>query len=149
AIPSTATLDNFVAFNPHLELPYTLQWNVALEQALGKHQTVSASYVGASGRRLLQSSAVFLPPSNPNIQNGSFIDNSARSDYDALQIQFQRRLSHGLQALASYTWAHSTDSGSAGSGQLLSNAGTLGTSSNHGPSDFDIRHAFSIGLTYD
>ena len=149
AISLTPTLANIVAVNPHLELPYTLQWNVALEQALGKQQTVSASYVGASGRRLLQSTSVSFPPSNPAIQNGVFFDNLAVSNYQALQLQFQRRLSHGLQALASYTWAHSIDTGSAGSGELLSNAGTLGIGSNRGPSDFDIRHALTLGITYD
>ncbi len=68
----------------------------------------------------------------------------------ALQLQFQRRLSHGLQVLASYSWAHSIDDGSAGSPSLLSNAGTAGiANATRGPSDFDIRHTFSAGLTYD
>jgi hypothetical protein len=60
-------------------------------------------------------------------------------------------MSHGLQALGSYTWAHSIDTGSAGSPQLTSNAGVAGSSAkaNRGPSDFDIRHTFSAGLTYD
>ena len=39
------------AFDPHLHLPYTLQWNAALEQALGKQQTISASYIGSAGRQ--------------------------------------------------------------------------------------------------
>ena len=43
------------------------------------------------------------------------VTNTATSDYDALQLQFQRRLSGGLQALASYTWSHLIDSASAGS----------------------------------
>jgi len=76
------------------------------------------------------------------------VGNTATSDYSALQIQFQRRLSHGLQVLASHTWAHSSDDGS---------VGTFGTgatfvpirNSNRGPSDFDIRNTFSAGLTYD
>lgn len=77
--------------------------------------------------------------------------NHAISDYDALQLQFQRRLSHGLQALASYSWSHSIDTASAGSWGVRSNAfvplATAG--SNKGPSDFDIRNAFSSGITYD
>lgn len=35
------------------ELPYTLQWNVALQQAIGQSQSFTLSYVGAAGRRLL------------------------------------------------------------------------------------------------
>jgi len=97
------------AFNPNLKLPYTLEWNVSLEQELGRQQTISASYVGASGRRLLETAVVSSPSSNPNVGFADFVDNRASSRYDALQIQFQRRLSHGLQVLASYSWAHSID----------------------------------------
>ena len=153
-IPSTGSISALYVFNPNLKLPYTLEWNVAVEQSLGKQQTVSASYIGAAGRRLLQTTAVAAaPPTNPNVGtvNGArFIDNTASSDYDALQIQFQRRLSHGVQALVSYSWAHSIDTGSAGSTFYGSNAGSGATSNaNRGPSDFDVRRTFSAGLTYN
>ncbi len=148
-IPSVATLANVAAPNPDLNLPYTLQWNVALEEALGGQQALTLSYVGAAGRRLLQTTFLQSPPSNPNITIGQLVDNSATSDYDGLQVQFQRRLSHGLQALASYSWAHSIDTGSASSTQLLSNRNIPGNNTNRGPSDFDIRHAFSFAATYD
>jgi hypothetical protein len=150
-IPSTASLTELASFNPNLKLPYTLEWNLALEQSLGRQQTISATYVGAVGRRLLQTAQAFLPPSNPDIIEAFFTDNTATSDYNALQIQFQRRLSQGLQALASYSWAHSIDDGSASSVALLSNAGAPSSlaGSNRGPSDFDIRNALSAGLTYD
>jgi hypothetical protein len=144
-----ATLSDIEMFNPNLKLPYTLEWNVALEQALGKDQTVSASYVGASGKRLIQTTGVDGPPTNPSVF-GFFVDNTAISDYNALQLQFNRRLSHGLQALASYTWSHSIDTGSAGSPDIGSNLGVPGSYlANRGPSDFDIRNAFSAGVTYD
>lgn len=149
-IPTTPTLSQLFEFNPDLKLPYTVEWNVALEQALGGQQSISASYIGSAGRRLLQTTFLEFPPSNPNIQGATLVDNTATSDYESLQIQFHRRLSNGLQALASYVWAHSIDTASAGSAQLSSNAG-LGSNSqsNRGPSDFDIRHSFSTGLTYD
>lgn len=151
AAPAPITLagsGQLSAFDPHLQLPYTLQWNVALEQALGREQTIQASYVGASGRRLLASA--FLLSINPNYSFDYLFTNGATSDYDALQLQFQRRLSHGLQALASYTWAHSIDTGSAasfgnGANQLLPG---LNPNANRGPSDFDIRSAFSASVTY-
>jgi Carboxypeptidase regulatory-like domain/TonB dependent receptor len=137
------------AFDPALKLPYTLEWNVALEQGLGSQQTISASYVGAAGRRLLLTADVSGP--SANIAQAQLVSNGGSSDYDALQIQYQRRLSNGLQALASYSWAHSIDTGSAGSNAVISNgfvpAGSGGT--NRGPSDFDIRHAFTAALTYD
>src|SRR6266571_1201606 len=137
------------AFDPRLRLPYTLQWNVSLEQSLGKEQVFSASYIGAAGRRLIQSAKVGSP--NPSFATAILITNAATSDYESLQLQFQRRLSHGFQALTSYTWSHSIDTASAGSSPNFSNllAPGLNPNANRGPSDFDIRNAFSAALTYD
>lgn len=149
-IPPTATLAQPIyVFNPSLKLPYTLEWNVALEQMLGRQESLSASYVGAAGKRLLQTTGVSGPASNPGV-SGDFVDNTAYSDYNALQIQFQRRLVSGFQALASYTWAHSIDSGSAASIFSVSNVNTPGNSNgNRASSDFDIRNAVNAALTYD
>ncbi len=151
APPSATNNQALYAFDPHLELPYTLEWNVAVEQALGRDQTLSISYIGAAGRRLLETAFVRPPALNPSLNSAQLVSNVGTSSYDALQLQFQRRLSHGLQALGSYTWAHSFDTGSAGSIAVGSNkfqpAAIAG--SNRGPSDFDIRNAFSAGITYD
>jgi hypothetical protein len=148
APPTASNFGTLYAFNPNLESPYTLQWNVALEQALGDQQTLSASYVGAVGRRLIQTAEIFYP--NPNLDGAALVTNAGTSVYNALQLQFQRRLSRGLQALASYSWSHSIDTGSAGSIGSGSNALTgLNPNLNRGASDFDIRNAFSTGLTYD
>jgi hypothetical protein len=145
--PSASNPGLLYAFDPNLGLPHTLQWNVAVEQALGKQQTLSISYVGAAGRRLIQTAAIPLPPSFVVAQ---LVTNAGTSDYDALQLQFQRRLSRGLQALASYSWSHSLDTGSAGSFGNASNAlSALNSNVNRGPSDFDVRNAFSMALTYD
>jgi Carboxypeptidase regulatory-like domain/TonB dependent receptor len=149
AIPSTGSLSRLIAFNPNLKLPYTLEWNLAFEQSVGKDQSICLTYVGASGRRLIQSTAVSSPPTNPDLQVGYFIDNTSSSNYNALQLQFRRRLSRGLQALASYTWSHSIDNASAGSVGTFSNYGLPGSNANRGDSDFDIRNGFTLGLTYD
>jgi hypothetical protein len=147
--PGATNRGTLSAFDPNLESPYTLEWNVALEQALGRQQSLSASYVGSAGRRLIQSAEVFSP--NPNLSEAVLVSNGAASSYNALQLQFQRRLSGGLQALASYSWSHSIDDASAGSLGSLSNTGvpTIDPEVNRGPSDFDIRNAFSTGLTYE
>jgi hypothetical protein len=142
------TISYLFAYNPHLKLPYTLQWNVTFQQALGSNQSLSASYIGASGRRLLQTSAIEFPPSNPNVY-GNFVDNTANSSYNALQLQFQRRLASSLQALVSYTWSHSIDTASASSYYGSANRGLAGNPNvNRGSSDFDIRSGFTAGLTY-
>lgn len=149
--PITFATSKFLpAFDPNLKLPYTLQWNVALEEALGHEQSITASYIGSAGKRLIQTAFISAP--NGNIQTADLVLNAATSDYDALQLQFQRRLWRGLQTLASYTWSHSIDTASAGS--ALGNGGnalvpSAIASANRGPSDFDIRNAFSAGVTYD
>lgn len=146
--PNAANRGTLTAFDPGLQLPYSLQWNFALEQGLGRQQTLSATYIGSTGRRLLQTSQVTAP--NPNIARANLFINAGSADYNGLQLQFQRRLSQGLQALASYTWSHSIDTASAGSAGTGSNllASAAGPQLNRGPSDFDIRNAFSAGVTY-
>lgn len=138
------------AFDPNLKLPYTLEWNATIEQALGRQQTLSVAYVGSAGKRLIQTAVILAP--NPNFAEAQLVSNATSSDYNSLQLQFQRRMVQGLQVLASYSYAHSIDEGSAGSAygnfaNLLAQG--LSPDANRGPSDFDIRHAFSAGLTYD
>jgi hypothetical protein len=137
------------AFDPYLKLPYTIEWNIAAEQAFGQEQTVSATYVSATGRRLIQTALLFFR--NSGYRELSLVTNSARSNYSALQIQYKRRLNHGVQALASYTWSHSIDDASAGSAfGNAANALVPGpmANTNRGASDFDVRHVYSAGLTY-
>src|SRR5437773_9142746 len=57
--------------------------------------------------------------------------NSSTSDYDALQAQFRRRLSRGLQALASYTWSHSIDTKRAPEGPLTVDRKSTRLNSSH------------------
>lgn len=148
APPNASNGGILLAIDPHLKLPYTREWNVAAEQGLGSQQTFSLSYVGAAGRRLLQQGE--FSPVNANLAVAALLTNASTSDYDALQAQFRRQMTHGLQALASYTWSHSIDTASAGS--FYGSANALlpsGASQDRGPSDFDLRHTFSAALTYD
>jgi hypothetical protein len=137
----------FVA-DPHLKLPRTYEWNVSFEQSLGSSQSLSLSYVGAVGRDLLRNTNLFLP--NPNFEFIGVTTNSATSDYHAMQIKFERRLSQGLQALTSYTWSHSIDIASTDAfANYLNTPSSLASPNiDRGNSDFDIRHAFTAGVTY-
>src|SRR5262245_37995667 len=85
---------------------------------------------------------------NPNFTKVRIVRNEATSDYHALQLQFQRRLSRGLQALASYTWSHSIDISSAESSRTVSIT-KIDPNTNRGSSDFDVHHAFTTAVTYD
>jgi hypothetical protein len=132
--------------DPDFRLPYTYQWNLSLEQSLGAHQAFTASYVAALGRRLVRQE--FLTNPNPTFTQVQISRNAANSDYHALQLQFQRRLTRGLQALASYTWSHSIDNASVDS-SLEAPSFNIDVAKERGSSDFDIRHSATVAVTYD
>ena len=138
-----------IVADPHLRLPRTYQWNAALEQFLGSSQTLSLTYVGAIGRDLLRTTNLFNP--NPDFLFVNVTSNTATSDYHALQVKFERRLSKGLQALASYTWSHSIDIASTDAfANYLNTPGFIGDPNiDRGDSDFDIRNSFTAGVTYN
>ena len=80
-----------------------------MEQGLGKAQTFSLSHVGARGKRLLAREFSNNVKGNPNASIVYLILNGGNSDYDALQAQFQRRLSRGLQAEAEQEFVRALD----------------------------------------
>jgi hypothetical protein len=138
-----------LAFSPSLDLPRSYQWNMAIEKAIGDQAAFSATYVGQAGRDLLREGALLRP--NSNFLPGSVFsltDNTASSDYEALQLQFRRPLAKGLQAIANYTWSHSLDNASSDSVALVSNV-VLSARNDRASSDFDVRHSFSGAVTYE
>ena len=149
AITTNPPVPNIVVADPHLKSPRTYQWNVAVEQSLGSSQSLSLTYVGAIGRNLLRVTNLFSP--NPDFQFVSLTSNTATSDYHALQLKFQRRMSRGLQALASYSFSHSIDIASTdSSANTVNTPGAIANPNiDRGNSDFDIRHSFTAGITYD
>lgn len=128
-----------IAFPSHLQLPYTLEWNTSVQQAFGKNQSLTLSYVGANGRRLLNLQEFSLSALNPNFNIIEYPAGGITSNYQALQLQFQRSIEHGLQALASYTWSHSIDFGSQSYTLPLQ----------RGDSDFDVRNNLQAGISWD
>jgi hypothetical protein len=133
-------------FELGLKQPRTYQWNLAIEQSLGSNQTITASYVGAAGRNLLRLERLVQP--TPEFASVNGVTNLATSDYHALQLQYKRRLSRGLQALASYTWSHSIDISSNDSFLNLPES-KLNPKVDRASSDFDVRHSLSAAITYD
>ena len=142
--PPVAPYDNTPrGFATHLQLPYTLQWNASIEQALGKSQALTVSYVGSHAARLLLLKQISTP-NNPNSNSFFFIENGLTADYNSLQLQFQRRLSRGLTALASDTWSHCFDYASQNA-----LAGFGFQRFQRGSCDFDVRHNLSAAFSYD
>lgn len=134
------TAGTVYVFPTHLQLPYTLQWNTSIDRSLGASQIITVSYVGSAGRRLLQQrQATNVSAFNPLFRAVIYYPNGLTSNYQALQLKYQRSVTHGIQALASYTWSHSLDYGSTNSTYAYS----------YGNSDFDVRHNFQSGLSWD
>jgi len=143
--PPVPPFNQVYDFPPHLQLPYTLEWNASVQQALGASQSFTMSYVGSHAARLLRESVYSgAAINNPDVANLYVNSNGSTSDYHALQFQYQRRLSHGLTALASYTWSHCIDYGSTNVVQQSLSFAYL-----RGNCDFDVRHNFSSAFSYD
>ncbi|MDX6530918.1 MAG: hypothetical protein QOH41_3208 [Blastocatellia bacterium] len=148
ALTTNLPTSTLLVADPHLKLPRTYQWNISLEQSLKSSETLSLTYIGAIGRNLLRATKLFNV--NLNFPFITLTDNSATSDYHALQVKFQRRLSRGLQGLASYTFSHSIDIASTDAANNRSTPGAIASPNiDRGNSDFDIRHSFTAGVTYD
>ncbi len=146
-LSTTPTAARILATDPNLKLPRTYQWNLTLERSLGSNQVVSVAYVGAAGRKLLRNEV--LNGVNTSFRQITAISNTATSDYHSLQLQYQRRLSRGLQTIASYTFAKSLDISSSETDNGGVPASKIDPRQDRGPSDFDIRHVFTAGFTYD
>ncbi len=146
--PFTATppVSYLAVVDPNHVLPRTYEWNAALERTLGKSDVVSVTYVGAAGRKLMRQDIYEAP--NPAF-TGEFdlMRNDADSSYNALQMQFRHRMAHGLQALLSYTWAHSIDDASSDAYYL--NVPLGDSSSERASSDYDFRQTFSGAISYN
>ena len=92
------------------------------------------------------------------VEVGSFlqIQSTAQSTYNSLQISLTRRLSNGLQFLASYAYAKSIDNASGGSdstGEVRDTINIAGNQldnrANRGVSDFDRTHRFVLSYLWD
>jgi hypothetical protein len=95
---------------------------------------------------LLRQELLFQP--NANFPGSvDLTQNDARSNYNALQLQYRRPLSSRVQALLSYTYSHSLDNASDDVIEGLSNT-VISAANDYASSDFDVRHSFSAALTY-
>jgi hypothetical protein len=169
--PNTPTLFSESAT---LKTPYTQQWHLGFEYQLPSQTVLSVSYAGSHGSRLYgmyngnqaQPNVTFCttngntPQNCPTAPRRPFpaVDASIAtlrandfSNYNALQVHLEKRLSHGLQVGASYTYSHALDDASSASLGSLNNGDfrdQLTPSLEYGNADFDVRHRFVIDYAY-
>jgi hypothetical protein len=87
---------------------------------------------------------------NPFLGAANVLSDNSFSNYNALQIEFRQRFSHGLTLNVNYAWAHALNDRY---NKNVDNFGNFATLRNrrldYGPSTFDIRHVFQAFGTYD
>lgn len=158
--------------DPRYAVPYSVNYNLTLQREIPGQMILSVGYVGSQGRRLerafelnpalpgacaaeptcIASTASrelqgFNFPQNFNFDSTVFGSvgqqaTDGNSHYNSLQVSLNKRVSHGLDFLISYTYSHSQDDGSSFEN---SSFGTRGTNPfinalNWGDSAFDGRH---------
>ncbi len=126
------------AFPHHFQLPYTLQWNVSIDRALGQNQMVSAAWVASSGHHLLQEQRTNIHAQNSDFGEVSYFPSGVSSSYESFQTKYERKVTPGVQALASYVWAHAIDFGSTAPEFPLT----------RGNSDLDVRHNLQLAVAW-
>lgn len=104
-------------------------------------QTTIGEFTASDGNTALRVPYIGYNP------NSNFWEAEGISNYNALQFQLTKRLSHGLQLNFSYTWSHTLDEQS-GLGLFYNGNNPLDPKESYASSDFDRTHVFAIQYLY-
>jgi hypothetical protein len=99
------------------------EFNLAIQTQLTNLSSLTIGYVGSLSRHLSWTYPLNQPapgpgaiqarrPYNaayPNVTSISMLMSAGTGDYNAMQVSFQQRLTHGLFITANYVWAHAFD----------------------------------------
>ncbi len=173
-----ASRPNAVILDPQLQNPRIRQADLVLEREIAPNTVVSASYLMSRGDLLaIPVDTNINPPTTTTtftVSGGPYdgksftepkytgtrptsafgaivqVKSAARANYDAMVLQFNRRMRQGLQAQASYTWAHSLDDNQNTVPNPTSNSPVdpMNIRGEYGNSNFDTRHRFIGSLIY-
>ncbi len=156
--------DSALAIQRDLRTGYMQHWNFNVERQLGRASVLEVAYVGSKGTKLLTARDInqpqpsvlppglpFVPRPDPRFDDIDLLESRANSNYNALQVRFQQRLTRGFSALASYTWSKSIDDAS----NFFSSAGdpnfpqnSYNVAAERGRSNFDVAHRLSVSYSY-
>ena len=146
--------------SPTRELPNARkdQWSFDIQRELWRGTALDIQYVGSNTKNLDRSFFNNTPTPgagtvdsrrpNQNFRERRIIANDLIADYDAVSFIFRKRMSHGLQADAHYTWSRTRDMGthSNGGGATMDDYDIW---RDYGPSNWDIPHRFVASYLYD
>jgi Carboxypeptidase regulatory-like domain len=151
-----------------LHAPYFMQWSFALEHQIGNAANLRAQYVGTRAVNQPYETQVngyqtvcnecFAPfpynqPVDPRFGPVTQLNTGANSHYNGLQLTADKRLGHGIQVQANYTWSHCMDTVSNG-GFLPFAAGAILSplpghlARQYGPCDYDVRDNLTAQYVY-
>lgn len=154
--------------DPNFDNPYVQSYNLNIEEQLTPSTGLTVGYMGSKGTHLriarnlnqleLVGGSLVRPfptlsatsPIKPGVNLGNIneVTSGANSNYNALVVELNRRLTHGLQLISSYTYSKSIDDNSLNSqGTILQNS--LDVANGRGLSDFDVRHRFVLSGFYE
>ena len=142
-------------------------WNLNVQHQITRDTAVMIGYFGSKGthleidRNINQPAVLGNATTRPfkvlsgTILNGTTLapnireyDSSSNSSYNALWVTANKRVSHGLQFNASYTYSHSIDDNSRNAeGIVMQDSNNI--RGERGSSDFDVRHRFVINSVYE
>lgn len=113
---SAPTGVSVISYLPSDLTPRVSQWNLQLQRQIANNQSVSLAYVGTSGYHLMRNynanQQLYGTGAELDATLGGSIsvqDTSGKSSYNALQAQYERRFTNGLQFLGAFTWSKTID----------------------------------------
>jgi Carboxypeptidase regulatory-like domain/TonB dependent receptor len=122
--PVTPQPDSSVSFmNQHFRPDNATSWNFGIQQQLTTTSAFSLTYVGTKGTHIFRERNIDVPPPGPgalaprlpyyavapNVTSVEYYGSDGKSNYDALQAEFTKRISHGLSGRIAYTWSKELD----------------------------------------
>jgi len=142
----------------HLPNAHKNQWSFDVQRELRPGTALVVEYVGSNTSHLDRSFFNNTPQPGPGpvdprrpsqrFRSRRIIQNDLIADYDAVSIIVRKRMSHGLQTDAHYTWSRTRDMAthSNGGGQTMNNYDIW---ADYGPANWDVPHRVVASYIYD
>jgi len=152
------TSSNLFAADRSLRTPRMLNYNLNIQQQVGKKAVLQVGYVGSEGHHLFRYrdinqtlSRVTVDLPYPQYGYINYLETSANSVYNSLQTQLRIRNFHGFESTLNYNYSHSIDNASDGL-DFEPNASQPNDSYRpdleRSNSNFDVRHRFTWMASY-
>ncbi len=153
----------WASYDINFRTPYYQQYNFGIQQLIMRDLLVEAQYLGSMGTKLHTNIFYNTPDPSPtttpsvaarslfpNLGNNSLQASAGNSNYNALALRAEKRLSFGLMVMSSYTFSKSIDTDSLANQGVSTNLDQSNIKAiERGRSTFDIRHRFVTSFTYD